>query len=256
MKTVRYLILLILNVVSLSSCNKLLYIPNSHNVPLLEEKGDIKVGVTIKDLQVAYGITDHLGVMANAYYNKNDWAVSNGTSIFLDYNYKSTRSLFEGGLGYYSAVSDYGRFEVFGGAGFGHVNYDYYTIENGRRTQSNIFGADYTRFFLQPAVGMQGNLFGLAFSTRLTGVNFSSIDTTGYTPVELTEEGLNELEDNMFFFIEPALTFRVGVKYVQFQIQPYYNLQVAGPTSINAREFGCNVGVYLSIDELFKNKIE
>ena len=111
---------------------------------------------------------------------------------------------------------------------------------------------DFTRFFVQPAIGMQSNSFGMAFSTRLASLSFSNSNSVGYTDVELVNDGLNELENNMFFFVEPALTVRLGVKYVQFEIQPYYNMQVSGPTSIKYKQYGCNLGVYLSIDELFK----
>jgi opacity protein-like surface antigen len=226
-----------------------MYIPNSQNVPLLEEKGDIKLNIGNKDLQVSYGISDHLGIMANGYYNKNEWSL---TSETLDNQYLSKRLLIEGGLGYYTTFGENGRFEVYGGAGYGNVKYDYDLLDNGALIQSNTFGIDMMRIFLQPAIGLQTDNFGFAFSSRLVSVNFFNVDSIGYTQIELEEEGLNELEDNMFIFVEPALTLRFGIKYVQLQLQPYYNLQVSGPASINAKKLGFNLGLYLSIDEFFK----
>jgi opacity protein-like surface antigen len=252
MKKIR-LYLLILVAVSLFSSCKIMYIPNSQNVPLLEEKGDIKAEISTKDLQVAYGITDHLGIMANGYFNKNEWSLLSGT---YENKFFSTRSLIEGGLGYYTTLGENGRFEAYGGAGFGHVNYDYDLYDNDTLTNSNSFGINMMRIFIQPAIGTQSKNVGFAFSTRIAAVNFSGMDSTGYSPTELEAEGLDELQSNMFIFVEPAITLRVGVKYVQFQLQPYYNLQVAGPTSINAKKFGLNVGVYLSIDDMFNSSNE
>jgi hypothetical protein len=252
MKTIRLLLQITLMIGFFTSC-RIMYVPNSQNVPMLEEKGDLKVGITTKDIQVAYGINNHLGIMANGYYNKNDWSLLSGT---YENKYLSTRSLVEGGLGYYTTLGDKGRFEVYGGAGYGHVNYNYDLLYNDTLTESNSFGINMLRTFIQPAIGTQSDNFGFSFSTRFAAVNFSGLDSTGYSEAELVSEGLNELEQNMFIFIEPAITLRVGVKYVQFQLQPYYNLQVSGPTSIHAREFGCNFGVYLSIDDMFRKSDE
>jgi hypothetical protein len=248
MRTANRICLTLVMSISVLSC-KIMYVPNSQNVPMLEEKGDIKAVVGIKDLQATYAVTNHFGIMANGYYNKNDWSITSGT---LENKYFSTRSLIEGGAGYYTTLGDNGRFEVYGGAGYGHVKYNYDLLDNGVNTETNTFDIDLLRVFLQPAIGTQSDNVCFAFSTRIAGVSFSGIDSVGYTPVELESQGLNELTDNLFLFIEPALTLRLGFKYVQFQLQPYYNLQVAGPTSINAKEIGCNVGVYLSIDDFFR----
>lgn len=248
MKKSSNLILLMVMVISISSC-KIMYVPNGQNVPLMEEKGDIKANLGAKDLQVAYGITNNLGVMVNGYYNKNDWSVTSGD---LENKYLSARSLVEGGLGYYTAFGNNGRFEVFGGAGFGSVKHNYDLYDASTLDESNSYKASMMRYFLQPAIGVQSENVGLAFSTRVAGVTFSTKETVGYTQQTLIDEGLHELEDNMFIFLEPAVTFRVGFQYVQVEFQPYYNLQVSGPTSINAKDLGLNFSIYLSIDDFFK----
>ncbi len=252
MKITQKLLLIALLIAFLSSC-KIMYVPNNQNIPMLEEKGDIKANLGFKDLQLAYGITDHIGIMANGYYNKNEWTanteISNNKYL---YEYLSTRSLIEGGLGYYSALGGAGRFEVYGGAGYGKVNFDYDLLENGTQTETNTFKVDMMRIFIQPAIGMQSDNFGFAFSTRLASLTFSNINYTGYTQAELEDEGLHELEDDMFMFIEPAITLRAGFRYIQLQFQPYYNMRLSGPSSINSKTYGLNFGVYLSIDDFFK----
>jgi hypothetical protein len=235
-------------IISVSSC-RIMYVPNSQNVPMMEEKGDIKANIGAKDLQVAYAITDHVGVMANGYYNKNNWSVTSGD---MENKYISTRSLVEGGIGYYTAFDDIGRFEIYGGAGYGGVRHDYDLVDNGITTESNSYKASLTRFFMQPAIGIQKENVGFAFSSRFAGVTFSTADSSGYSPTELLDEGLIELDNNLFLFLEPAVTFRVGFKYVQAEFQPYYNLQLAGPSSLKAKKMGLNFTIYLSIDDFFK----
>ena len=248
MKNLKKLVLIALLLVCFSSC-KIMYIPNTQNIPMLEEKGDIKLDIGNKDMQLAYGISNHVGIMANGYYNKNEWSVVSGT---FDNQYLSKRSLIEGGVGYYTTLGENGRFEIYSGAGYGNVSYNYDLVDNGTLTETNTFGINMMRIFFQPAIGLQTDNLGFAFSTRLVSVNFLNVDTVGYTQTELEAEGLHELEDDMFIFIEPAITLRLGIKYAQLQLQPYYNLQVTGPSSINAKKFGFNFGLYLSIDEFFK----
>ena len=62
MKTTIKLVLISILALSVASC-KIMYIPNSQNVPMMEEKGDLKVDIGTKDLQVAFGLTDHVGIM-------------------------------------------------------------------------------------------------------------------------------------------------------------------------------------------------
>ena len=236
MKTTIKLVLISILALSVASC-KIMYIPNSQNVPMMEEKGDLKVDIGTKDLQVAFGLTDHVGIMVNGYYNRNDWSVSSGTIEIVENKYLTNRSLIEGGLGYFTTLGNDGRFEVYGGAGYGGFDYNYDLLDNGILSESNKFGINTMRIFLQPALGFQTDIVGFAFSTRLASVNFSNVEYTGYDETELVTEGLNELEDNMFLFVEPALTLRIGFRYAQLQLQPYYNFLVSGPSSINARKW-------------------
>ncbi len=69
MKITIRLILFAWMILSISSC-KNMYVPNGQNVSFMEEKGDIKANLGTKNIQVAYGITDHLGVMAKGIRSK------------------------------------------------------------------------------------------------------------------------------------------------------------------------------------------
>jgi len=249
MKTLTKLMQFTLIAGLLTSC-KIMYVPNTQNVPMMEEKNDLKVELSTKDLQVAYAVTDHIGIMVNGYYNKNEWSATTSGPTTLEYQFLSKRSLIEGGAGYYTKLGEKGRFETYAGAGYGHIDYDYDLLEDNVKIEKDEFGIGMMRFFVQPAIGSQGDNFGIAFSARVAGVMFSNMDTVNYTQTELVHEDLHELEDNMFIFMEPALTLRFGFKYAQLQLQPYYNFKLSGP-AIPAKKFGFNVGLYLNIDELY-----
>ena len=139
MKTSKKLLLIAIIVLSFSSC-KIMYIPNTQNVPMLEEKGDIKVELGTKDLQVAYGVTDHLGIMVNGYYNKNDWSVTSGE---YDNQYLSKRTLVEGGLGYYTTMGEKGRFLTHG---IFRANSSAANLTNGTGVKVGWPGRAYFRF--------------------------------------------------------------------------------------------------------------
>src|ERR1044072_8929111 len=74
----------------LSSCATTMYTTNAVNVPLLKEKGEVKINATQNDLQAAIAVSDNIGIMANGYYKNYD-----GSN-----NYKHGGSMGELGIGY------------------------------------------------------------------------------------------------------------------------------------------------------------
>ena len=48
----------------------LMYFPNMQNVPLLKDKHELKSTIGISNYQVAYSITQHIGIMLNGQYEK------------------------------------------------------------------------------------------------------------------------------------------------------------------------------------------
>ena len=106
------------------SCNtpRYIYSPSAHNVPVLTQKGDSKIGAVYStnftgeekrdgalidnrsrgyDLHGAAAITDHFAVQASYFYR---WEKSSGGKDSLTVRYK--RNLTEIGLGYYLPVND------------------------------------------------------------------------------------------------------------------------------------------------------
>jgi hypothetical protein len=116
---------------------------------------------------------------------------------------------FEAGLGGFKYGSGLLKFEAYFGGGVGKTK----TVDNGKTFEAN--GA---RFFFQPSIGVHHHIFELAFTPRLVAGQFQK-PTTTYTTAELTSNKLLDLEKPTWVFMEPALTARVGYKWMKLQLQ-------------------------------------
>lgn len=230
-------------VLTLSQC--VYYTPNAHNVPLLKNKGDLRLmggfqsGVLEDnkgvDFQTAYAITDSMGIMLNGNYS---W----GNNSYDD----ASGYLIEGGAGYFTSLSERWSFEGF--AGFGHGT-EQHTYTGG---DANI---RFTRFFLQPALGYKRTYFEAALSARLCHLYFYHYDPSNFAALDPeVQDDLNYLEGHRSSFLfEPALTLRVGPPDVKLQ------LQVGSSVNINNRDLDQNngfglIGVIVDLDKIFKSK--
>jgi hypothetical protein len=177
------------------------YFPNQLNVPLLEKEGDFVGTVTISpngfDPQMAYAITSNVGVMANIQINP-ELGAQEVDRVFTG------NFLAEAGVGYYAALSDIVRFEVFGGGGYGWVS--------GIRTPDQIDpGTRMYRGFVQPTLGISGRNAAICFSSRFT------------LPVLMADASVTRAS-----FVEPAITLKLGVRQVKF----FSQIGLAIPLSI------------------------
>jgi hypothetical protein len=168
------------------------YLPNVVNSPMFGNKGEFQFSTHSSlsgfDPQLAYAITDHLGVMTNASFADR---TSDSTDNFHKHKFV------EFGAGYYEKIGTKGRFEAFGGFGFGKLKAYY----------DNSFWQDFAsvrnfRFFVQPAIGLSSQVFDGSFATRLVLVRIL--------------QGTNL---STGFFVEPVITAKVGFKYVKFVTQ-------------------------------------
>ena len=185
---------LVLSIFILDSCAPA-YTPNVVNVPLLTNKNEVQAsihgGFSGADAQLAYALTNHLGIMSN-------WNYRNSTNDTTDsYHF---HNFFEGGIGYYTSFSSQGRFEIYGGYGFGNVDVYYDMLA----TQA-IVQAKFKRFFIQPNFGFSSSFLDMGFSPRLVYVIMK--------PSTLQYSTINR------FFIEPTGTMRIGFKAFYFTSQ-------------------------------------
>lgn len=206
MKSIFFLTILCL----ITSCS--IYSPNAINTPLHKKKGELSIGLHAGNggnLQAAYAVGNHIGIMANA------MSVNSEVTVNADVR-KGTGNLIEGGLGYFSGNPNKKFcFEIYGGAGLGKVDIDK-TFTNANVTRN--FTAKGTRFFIQPGIGSVGKIFEIGLSTRLSVVKYKDIKTT-YTIDDLTVDNFVGADARTWLFLEPALTLRLGFKFAKLQLQ-------------------------------------
>ena len=203
------------------SCN-VMYSPSMQNTPLLQEKKEVVANIGINDIQGAYAVTDHVGVMLNGYYNNG---ASNDYSSYDYYDSWSRQERkqwhVEAGAGYFNKLNDNAIVEIFGGLGYGSSSLRNYAKDsiNEIPTLKSSYNADLMRFFVQPAIGYSIDNFHVSFSTRILFQKYLNANSFGYSLVELYDDKLLDMDKSVYAFLEPALTLRYGFKYVKFQAQ-------------------------------------
>ena len=225
-------IITLLAIIFIFSCTPPLYIPNTANVPVLLEQGDLEIGISTGsngwDAQLATAITDNIGIMVNGSYanttgsNRKDYHKHNFSEIGLGYTYILNKENVEPKSFKYFV-------SLFAGGGIGKsdglVEFKEFF---GSDTITNSLSGDYTRFFLQPYVGMSNKHISLLFSTRVSRVAYSSIK---YNLSWAGSYDQKSPQNNIFF--EPTVTFKVGGEHLKFFTQMgfslgYYNNTTSG----------------------------
>jgi hypothetical protein len=236
---IKYRLLFISIVCSLiiTGC-KTMYIPNAQNVPLLREKWEVRVNATPTNYSTAFATGKHMGVVTSGQFRKSDWKRGN-------YTYNSTKWVSEGGSGTFFSLGKTGVFEIYTGGGAGGASYDRSHEENGIKIYEK-FNANYIKTFFQPAIGTTAKDVDFAFSVRYVGLKFNKIDTIGYTSEYLEVHNLEGIGKPFYSFIEPALTLRVGGKYVKMHTQLLSSFKL-NEERLRYKPFIFNIGLNLCI---------
>jgi hypothetical protein len=147
------------------------------------------------DVQTAYSLTDHVAIMANA------------NAVFKEYTPEGKESFNrqhffgEGGLGYFTRTKTM-RFELYGGYGMGQGNsYESFYFFG---KEELVAKGKYSRIFIQPSIGTDNKKFNLAFTARISMVDFSEFSTTNPAAVS----PVFKPTDGFHAFIEPSITAR------------------------------------------------
>lgn len=223
----------------LQSC-RTAYVPTAVSVPLLQEKGEIRAYLSPTNAQVAYAITDHLGVIANGRFS--NWEVARTVSDNHD-NYNSKLTDIEIGAGYLAKSAKGLIFEGYGGLGYVSANFTDMDFNN--QPLSGNFTSTGFKAFLQPNLGFTSNGFDMALSTRLSGVKFGKAETT-YSLTKLEDYKLDKLGENAHLFLEPAITLRGGYKWVKLQAQFGVSLKLTEAVIPHNPLFG-SIGLSLNL---------
>ena len=209
------------------------YTPNAVNIPLLTNKKEIQIsgstGLSGVEAQLAVGVTNHIGVMVNWNYRDD----TNDTTDTYHYH-----NFFEGGIGYYTTFSSLGRFEIYGGYGFGNVDVNIQTIAT-----QDIVKAKFNRVFIQPNFGFSSQFFDLGFAPRIVYVMMN--------PERLQYSTINR------FFVEPAGILRFGYRYMYLTSQIGFSIPLNGfesSTWFNTNPFLFSVGINIKLFKIYDSQ--
>ncbi|MCW3071027.1 MAG: hypothetical protein JWO44_917 [Bacteroidetes bacterium] len=239
----KYLLIPSALITLLSSCSTTMYVSNTVNVPLLKEKGEVKINVDQNDAQIAVAVGKHWGVMANGFYKSHE---SND-------NYVHEGNLAEAGFGYYKPFRNNLVFETYTGLGIGTIDKKQTFTAGDNSVYWASFSAQGTKAFLQPSIGYCGRFLDLAFTPRLSFVKYTHFSSYGYSEAQLAEDYLenNRLTTGIYTFAEPALTLRAGYKFVKVQAQYGLTMNLS-PRNIKHSANFASIGLVIDIARWYK----
>ncbi len=194
------------------ACAPKYYAPNTHNVPLLERKGDYSAAFALGDsrgeLQGAYAVTSDLGLLLNAaHFESSEDEDGDG----------GKGGLLEVGFGYQTQLDERFQFGVFGLLGGGNVENHFPSTLGANPGTTGILEAGLARFGVQPVIGFRSTYVEAAASMRVLRLRYS--DVTG-SLVFAGEDQVQLLGSQTHHtLLEPALTLRAGLPTVKLQVQ-------------------------------------
>lgn len=211
------------------------YIPTTVNTPLFKQQGDVNFNVGTGssgfDPQVAIAISDHIGLMVNASFQDRH---SDST-----FNYHVHR-IVEGGIGYYTMFSEYGRFEIYGGYGLGRVksNFDI-------GFAANYANAEFHKMFLQPSMGLGTDYVDFSFTPRLSFISMYVENATNFS-------------SSYRLFFEPVITSKIGYRNIKLVTQAGLSIPAVRESELpyEYRPLYFTIGLQLSLSKAPDNKID
>ncbi len=232
MKTRLWLYAAILMLVS--SCAPQFYSPNVVNVPLLQKKGDLLINASFgggkissgPDVQGAYAMNDHFGVMTNLmFYSGSGTSNYTNGGVTIKDTRKASQFLAEAGAGYFTHTDGGLLLETYIGIGGATVHnegpYDY-TDSSGKNVHAYYnLNNPFSRVFNITSIGYRGSNIEVAFSFRNALVMQQRVtDPQVIQAISSVQEFNNS---HQYLVYDPALTIRAGFKQFKFQAQLCYS---------------------------------
>lgn len=216
------------------SC-KTVYAPNALNVPLFQEKGEVKATLATNNLQVAAAVSEHIGIMANGFVN-------NYTNH--DKSFKNDGKGIEFGLGYFDHTEDRLTYETYAGMGW-------YNVRIRESDNAKMFDANAVKYFVQPAIGWVSPFFEVAISPRFSIVKYAKPEIIGYTPAEQAADYYDIVDKKAHVFVEPTVILRSGYRFVKVQAQFGRSVRVSS-NDIHQDRSIANIGVIFDIAKWYR----
>lgn len=232
-----------------------LYAPNAVNAPLFKKQGEVQaeghLGSNGAGVQAAAALTNHLSVMANvSAYRFDDRRQA------LEEQKDFRRHTFgEGALGYFGSFDFENfdasplRYEVYAGYGQGRSEaIDHTHLIVVPEVLKKVVEGRFERFFVQASAGAGRQMFDGwiegGVSLRAVQVRFYEFKRMG-TPNA-------EPQDRRGFFLESAVSLRVGSPNIQLEWQSGFSLPLQDATSrgFDVQPFFSSVGVRVEFNVL------
>jgi len=225
-KYMKHWLMLVLLGALVSSCGVNTYVNNVVNVPLMNMEDEFKasgyLGLDHIELQAAYPVTQRMAIMHNLYFGFGTKGLN------LVEQYLGKRAYGDLGIGYYGGLKENDIFEVYGGYGFGYLDFDY---SYGWEDIEYKVSSKYHKVFLQTNLGICKERFKAALSLRANYVNFPNYyveftdwDACGFISCITTDTlTLNNLST---FILDPVITVKFGGKSVRFILQAGFSFPV------------------------------
>lgn len=210
-------VLLFFIAVFFTGCGPIYYAPNTQNVPIMKEKGQINLSMGLNateytdgfELQGAYGLTNRWALLLNA-----DWVDSS------EFGSSGSGNIVEIGGGYYKSLSPSFVFETYGLVGQGSLEYHDNSIEN------NGINANFYRIGVQPSISFSKKYFSTSLSSRLATIRYTRVHGNLIYDVDYLKTHDSQ------WLLEPALTFQGGLENIKLQLQFQLSYNLTDPDFI------------------------
>ena len=222
------------------------YVPTTPNAPFLSKKSDLSFSIlrssdtkfTGMEAQAAFLPTGHFGIIASYASLSNKSGIEN----FMDYNH------FEAGGGYIKEMKNDFVFESYAGIGTGKIRNGHYTGNSDIKL---------TNYFIQPSISIGNENVKFGFTTKLSGVHFTVIDTLFNTDREaLSANEINSLYKQPFhILLEPGFTFKAGWKNFLFQTSYFFSSDLTNSDLYRSKgNFSMGISLHFNTKEPLAKK--
>lgn len=231
---------LLLVAVLFSSCSHYYYAPNTANIPMLREKGDVRLNFNFYgtdeaeggELQAAVATGKRTGLMFNLL------SASSHGGLFQSEAYMSTTppsgsgTYVELGYGFFAPIpKSKWVFETYAGVGTGKVSNWYSENEKSK--------LGFTKIFVQPSLGWRTKYFELGISNRFAFASMRVKESTNHV-----NQDVQYIKDHKSaILLEPSFLIRFGLKHVKISA----NYTHSGNMSHNWQQETTGISVGLSI---------
>jgi len=221
-----------------------LYEPNAIHSPLLKEKKELNTsaslglsGCGLFNLQTAYAISNHTGVIFDGMYHNRQVSSADSSVEKLNIIFG------EAGAGYFTTFGNKknGLFQCYSGGGYG--------ITSDKMNNADQFypevNAKYFNIFIQPGLAFTSEYFEVAFDLRVNYVRLFNIHAYLYDKFEWWNTDFKFYSDTAIDFmnLEPAITIKVGDGKLKGVLQ----LGVTIPTINSNSYFDVNTSSMLGV---------